>query len=174
METEPITIAQVTQNLGKGFLTGQVFAAAGAFSHSFFTAPKGSKILDFSTQFSSLSKANGVSMAEYSLLHMALDPYISRYIKNPVANDIAGGAITGAVMEWRNGFKGMASGAFQGVLQNIFMKAVFSSIRTVYSPIYNYRAKRQFKKFTQERNAKTFMSPFNAIATAFFPQNNQK
>ena len=167
---QEITIENVYKRLGGGFITGQVFAAAGAFSHSLFTAPRGSKLIDFSTQFSTLSKSNGVSMAEWSLLHMAIDPFITKYIKNPYVNDIASGAATGAIMEWRNGFKGMASGAFQGVIQNIFMNSIFASIRTVSSPVLSYKYKRQMKNFQKERNEKTMMSPFNAIMSAFFPQ----
>ena len=171
MQTRP-NLAQITNNLGRGFLTGQVFATMGAFSHALFTAPKGSKVIDFTTQFAQLSKQNGVSMAEWSLLHAAIDPHISRYIHNPYLNDIAGGAVSGAIMEWRNGFKGMVGGAFQGVLQNIIMNTIFTSVRTVSSPIFSYTQKRKMKKFTQARNAQTFMSPFNAITSAFFPQQN--
>ena len=106
-------------------------------------------------------------MAQWSLVHMSIDPFISKYIKNPFLNEVAGGAATGAVMEWRNGIKGIATGAFQGALQNVFMSAIGFGIRTVVAPVLSLKQKHDMKKFSEARNKETYKAPFEALFTAF-------
>ena len=119
-----LSFGEISSSVGKGFLTGQGLSIAKAVAHSVSSAPKGSKLKDFKTQFFINSKEIGSSMAEWSLVHTVVSPFVNNYIKNTFLNEMVGGAITGALMEWRSGPKGMVAGTFKGTLQN----AMFSGI----------------------------------------------
>ena len=164
------TITQISQRVGKGFITGHAFASAGAIVHTVFSAPKGSKISEFSVQFSQRARDNGVSMATWAIVNsVATDPLVNKYIKDPYLRELASGALTGGIMEWRNGVKGVMSGAFQGVLQSLFMNSVGAVIRTTVGPITTYIHKQKAKKFREERNAETLKPPLEAIMSVLIP-----
>lgn len=162
------TFQEYAQRAGRGMLTGHGFAFVGALRHSLFEAPSGSKLADFKSQFSVVSKQNAISMASWAMCSATLTPYINQRIKNPLLADIAEGAATGALLEWRNGMKGVAGGAFTGAFQSVFMMVVGKGLSFALKPINEYRQKQQIKQFAIERNQETLKSPFEAISTVFF------
>ncbi|EAY16799.1 hypothetical protein TVAG_447580 [Trichomonas vaginalis G3] len=162
------TFIEYAQRTGRGMITGHGFALMGSMKHALFEAPYGSKMAEFKSNFALTSKQNAVSMAKWALCSATITPYITSRIKNPIVADIAEGSMVGALLEWRNGMKGIASGAFQGALQSVFMTVVGKGLQIVLTPINTYRNNQRVKKFTIERNQNTLKSPFEAISTVFF------
>ena len=165
---ESPTFKDFCNSAGRGFIMGQGFAAVSSLSHSILHTPNGSKIKNFFSEYSHLSFINGTNMAQWSIVQLTIDPIIKKSIKKPWLQNVLGGALTGAVLEWRNGTKGMFSGAVQGAGQSLLMSFVGPVIGIVAKPINDYRIKKQIKDFHDNRGKEVFQHPINAMYNAFF------
>jgi len=165
---ESPTFKDYFNSAGRGFIMGQGFAAFSSASHAIFHAPSGSRFKDFVSQFSQQSFQNGTNMAHWSIVQLTVDPIIRKTVPNPFLQNIVGGAVTGALIEWRNGTKGMAIGAIQGAGQSLMMAVVGPVIGFVAKPITEMHAQKKVREFHEGRSNRVFQSPQQALREAFF------
>jgi hypothetical protein len=167
MAWEGYSLRPFITNAGSGFIMSQALAAVSATYHSIVHAPGGSKISDFLGQFRCSGRKNGASMMEWSVVNTALDPWVNHYIAPGVLRNCVGGALTGAVVEIRNGFTGCLGGAVSGAFQSLAQQALVHSIGMVVRPIHAWRRETIKNKFIVARDRDVFGSPFSVVAQAF-------
>jgi hypothetical protein len=78
-------------------------------------------------------------MAEWSIVTTLLDPYVNRYLGPGMFRNCVGGALTGAVIEVRNGLTKCLTGAFWGAFQSVAQHALVYSLGLVIRPAYAWR-----------------------------------
>lgn len=152
---------------GNGFLIGHGFAVFGSAFHALNNAPHGQKINDFLTRLPSSAFLSSVQMASWSIVSSTVEPFITPYIKEGWAQNLAIGAATGALIECRCGISGMISGAYSGAMQSITMSLFNHTVGLTLKPIREYSINKKKKEFYKKRSDEVFVDPFQALVTSF-------
>lgn len=164
MEIRPKVLVQ---RAGQGFATGQLFSAGLSLGKAIQEAPQGQVIDSFYKNFMLSSYQSALPMTAWSLVSGMLAPTFFRHIKNDTLRDFALGATTGAILEFRNGYSSMVTGAVSGIFRSIQMNIVSYVFGYATKPLRVYHMNRKARQIQEKRNKVIAMTPMNALCTAF-------
>lgn len=106
-------------------------------------------------------------MATMSVLQSAIDPIFKGKFNNQFTEEMVSGAVTGSILNWRNGERQMIRNAASGAAQSLILKIISQGVGVALEPLEVAQTESIQHKFFQARNEYTFKYPHETILNAF-------
>lgn len=158
-----IDLKDLARVAGSSLVATGIFTCFGSVGSSVINAPNGHFLGYFTRDFMLRTSKDVFPMFTWSVVGGIISESIKGRIKNPKVNRYVAGALTGAVLEVRNGYQPMFFGACSGIGRTFQMNLFNLVERTLTSPLKSHLEKRRMENFVARREQTLMVSPFEAI-----------
>ena len=154
---------KLAQTVGSGFFMGQVISIFQCATDALKQPTH--RVDHFIRSYPLVSLRSTVEAAQWNFVSGVIGNYIPKNIHNLFVKEILSGALTGAILNWRDGFKAMGIEAVKSVGRTILLSGIQSGLTTIAQPMVSQQLKgKELKKFNNNRNNYIFVDPFESFS----------